>query len=100
MKLRTDQKHGTKFEMAQTTQTQPEMETERVENKPQAAAQAVISGWREYVNAFLAAEVSALTRYYDRVIQWLPREDDKVPSSQRSPRRAKKRLAKTSRSPT
>ena len=34
-------------------------------------------GWRSYVNAFLAAEISALTRYYDRVIQWLPREDDK-----------------------
>ena len=77
MKPRTDQKHGTKFEMAHTTQTQPEMETKRVENKSQAAAQAVVSSWREYVNAFLAAEISALTRYYDRVIQWLPREDDK-----------------------
>ena len=43
MELRTDQKHGTKFEMAQTTQTQPEVETERVANKPQAAARAVIS---------------------------------------------------------
>jgi len=77
MKLRTDLKHGTKFEMAPTTQTQPEMETESVENKPQVAAQSAISGWREYVNAFLAAEISSLTRYYDRVIQWLPREDDK-----------------------
>jgi hypothetical protein len=77
MKLRTDLKHGTKLEMAQTTETQREMETERVENKPQAAARAAVSSWREYVNAFLAAEISALTRYYDRVIQWLPREDDK-----------------------
>jgi hypothetical protein len=53
------------------------METERAENKPHAAAQPAVSNWREYVNAFLAAEISALTRYYDRVIQWLPREDDK-----------------------
>src|ERR1700719_1086122 len=62
--------------MAQTTQTQPEIETEPVNRQRQAAARAAISGWREYVNAFLAAEISALTRYYDRVIQWLPREDD------------------------
>jgi hypothetical protein len=62
--------------MAQRTRIQREVETESFENKPQAAAQAVISGWREYVNAFLASEISALTRYYDRVIQWLPREDD------------------------
>lgn len=33
--------------------------------------------WRNYVNAFLAGELSTLTRYYDRLIQWLPREDDK-----------------------
>jgi len=33
-------------------------------------------GWKKYVNAFLAAELSTLTRYYDRLIQWLPREDD------------------------
>ena len=32
--------------------------------------------WREYVNEFLASEISSLTRYYDRVIQWLPREGD------------------------
>lgn len=34
------------------------------------------SAWRQYVNAFLAGEISALTRYYDRVIQWVPRDDD------------------------
>jgi 23S rRNA A2030 N6-methylase RlmJ len=28
------------------------------------------------VNVFLAGELSTLTRYYDRLIQWLPREDD------------------------
>jgi hypothetical protein len=32
--------------------------------------------WKHYVNAFLAEELSTLTRYYDRLIQWLPREDD------------------------
>lgn len=34
------------------------------------------AGWKKYVNALLAAELSTLTRYYDRLIQWLPREDD------------------------
>ena len=33
--------------------------------------------WKRYVNTFLAGELSTLTRYYDRLIQWLPREDDK-----------------------
>ncbi len=33
--------------------------------------------WKTYVNAVLAAELSRLTRYYDQVIQWLPREDDR-----------------------
>jgi hypothetical protein len=33
--------------------------------------------WKKYVNALLAGELSTLTRYYDRLIQWLPREDDK-----------------------
>jgi hypothetical protein len=32
--------------------------------------------WKKYVNAFLAGELSALTRYYDRLVQWLPREND------------------------
>jgi hypothetical protein len=32
--------------------------------------------WKKYVNAFLARELSTLMRYYDRVIQWLPREND------------------------
>lgn len=33
-------------------------------------------GWKRYVNRVIARELSALTRYYDRVIQWLPRTDD------------------------
>jgi hypothetical protein len=32
--------------------------------------------WSRYLNMFLAHELSALTRYYDRVIQWIPREND------------------------
>jgi len=32
--------------------------------------------WRRYINRLLARELSALARYYDRVIQWLPREYD------------------------
>src|SRR5580704_2386543 len=70
-------KHGTKLGMGQLTQIEPEMATENVRKKPQEAAEGSVSGWREYVNSFLAAEISALTRYYDRVIQWLPRGDDK-----------------------
>ena len=35
-----------------------------------------IPRWRKYVNAFLAGELSVLTKYYERTIQWLPREDD------------------------
>ena len=38
---------------------------------------AAAPSWKLYVNAFLAGELSTLTRYYDRLIQWLPREDDK-----------------------
>lgn len=34
------------------------------------------SGWRRYVAELLAAEISNVTRYYDRLIQWLPREED------------------------
>ena len=29
-----------------------------------------------YINRVIAREISTLTRYYDRVIQWLPREND------------------------
>ncbi|MGC1620025.1 MAG: glycosyltransferase family 2 protein [Candidatus Acidiferrum sp.] len=52
------------------------MTTESVPRQHRDAAVSAISGWRAYVNGLLAAEISALTRYYDRVIQWLPREDD------------------------
>ena len=34
------------------------------------------SGWRRYINRLLAAEISTFARYYDRVIQWMPRADD------------------------
>lgn len=33
--------------------------------------------WKKYVNALLGAELSRVTRYYDQVIQWLPRGDDR-----------------------
>ena len=32
--------------------------------------------WKRYVNRLIARDLSALTRYYDQVIQWLPRADD------------------------
>jgi hypothetical protein len=34
------------------------------------------SRWTKYINRVIAGEISTLTRYYDRVIQWLPREHD------------------------
>lgn len=34
------------------------------------------AGWRRYVNGFIAGEFSTFTRYYDRVIQWLPQPHD------------------------
>jgi hypothetical protein len=62
--------------MAQPAQLQSEMPTESVAKKPQEGVANTISDWRAYVNEFIAAEISSQTRYYDRVIQWLPREDD------------------------
>jgi glycosyl transferase family 2 len=78
MKLRADRKHGKTFRMVQMTQMTPESATAsaRKEGGERSSRGSAIPGWREYVNAFLAAEISALTRYYDRVIQWLPRESD------------------------
>src|ERR1700720_4793827 len=32
--------------------------------------------WRIYINQLIANELSTITRYYDRVIQWLPRDAD------------------------
>lgn len=74
--LRARRNRGTTIRMARLTEMQPETSTTSVGQNEQAAAIVPISGWREYVNAFLAAQISALTRYYDRLIQWLPREGD------------------------
>src|SRR5271170_3232286 len=38
--------------------------------RPPAAA------WKNYVTRLLAREVSAVTKYFDRLIQWLPRDED------------------------
>jgi hypothetical protein len=32
--------------------------------------------WRRYLNGLLARELNSMVRYYDRVIQWVPRADD------------------------
>ena len=32
--------------------------------------------WNHYLNTLLGQEISALTRYCDRIIQWLPRQED------------------------
>lgn len=43
---------------------------------PPAPAFAKPRRWKRYINSLLAEELSSLTRYCDRVIQWLPREED------------------------
>jgi hypothetical protein len=58
-----------------TVETQPA--APGAPEKERTMAPSVAPGWKNYVNAFLAGELSTLTKYYDRLIQWLPREDDK-----------------------
>ena len=36
----------------------------------------ITSGWKKYVYGLIAKELSLITRYYDRVLQWMPRPDD------------------------
>jgi hypothetical protein len=43
---------------------------------PRQSEKRRVASWRRYVTGLLAAEVSTLARYYDRLIQWLPREQD------------------------
>lgn len=97
--LRRDAKRGTKFETTKRPRMQPTQTELPMENATEDAGHPHASAkvpspaatrepganpspakrtpaWREYVNEFLAAEISSLTRYYDRVIQWLPREGD------------------------
>ncbi len=35
-----------------------------------------LPAWKRYVNGLIAGDISGLARYYDQVIQWLPREND------------------------
>jgi hypothetical protein len=39
-------------------------------------ARTPLTGWKKYLTQILAREVSAVTKYYDRLIQWLPRDED------------------------
>jgi hypothetical protein len=32
--------------------------------------------WRKYCNRIIASEISSMSRYYDRIVQWQSREDD------------------------
>jgi hypothetical protein len=38
--------------------------------------QVAIPSWKRYVYSLVAAEVSTVTRYYERLIQWMPRPED------------------------
>ncbi len=40
------------------------------------AVPAKAPGWKRYCNQLIGSELSTLTRYYNRVIHWLPREND------------------------
>lgn len=35
-----------------------------------------ISDWKHYINELIANEISSFSRYYDRVIEWMPRKED------------------------
>jgi hypothetical protein len=59
-----------------TVETQPASSSQEEEKKSRDMGTSDAPGWKKYVNAYLAAQLSTLTRYYDRLIQWLPREDD------------------------
>ena len=39
-------------------------------------ARSPATGWRKYVATLLAHELSSITKYYDRLIQWMPRDED------------------------
>jgi len=43
---------------------------------PRKSERRRVASWRRYVIGLLAAEISTITRYYDRLIQWLPMEQD------------------------
>jgi hypothetical protein len=60
-----------------TVEKQPAASPPGAREKERETAAIVTPRWKKYVNAFLAGELSTLTRYCDRLIQWLPREDDK-----------------------
>jgi hypothetical protein len=62
--------------IAATVKTQLAAPSPGDEKNPLDSAAVAAPRWKKYVNAFLAGELSTLTRYYDRVIQWLPREND------------------------
>lgn len=36
----------------------------------------ITAGWKKYAYGLIAKELSLITRYYDRVLQWMPRPDD------------------------
>jgi hypothetical protein len=60
-----------------TVETQPAASSPGASEEDRKTAAIAAPRWKKYVNAFLAGELSALTRYYDCLIQWSPREDDK-----------------------
>lgn len=45
----------------------------KVETSPIAVH---LPSWNRYINQSIAKEISTLSRYYDRVIQWMPRSED------------------------
>jgi Glycosyl transferase family 2 len=67
-------------ESAAARRTAPDRDSgspgQRHATEPREFRKRKASSCRKYVNSFLAGEISAMTRYYDRVIQWLPREED------------------------
>jgi hypothetical protein len=60
-----------------SVETQPAAQRPGTGGRKREASTGGVARWKNYVNSFLAGELSTLTRYYDRLIQWVPRDDDK-----------------------
>lgn len=63
-----------KLRIEMKNQTAAKIEESRIE--PSTTASAPAAGWRKYINNLIATELSSLSRYFDRTIQWKRRAED------------------------
>lgn len=63
-------------EMRETPEQSPKLTVEEGRGAPAGSNTAPASPWRSYVNGLVAVEISRVTRYYNRLIQWRRRPND------------------------